>query len=428
MGFLNKGTILFSLLLGMAHFFRMGELNFVLIFFFLLILTIFNLRLSKIILPLALIFLFFTWIEVSCTLISFRIQAHMPWFRLVFIMFLVVLFTFLALVFSWKNFEKVKDRFFLLFIFLVVFGLLNFLRLKSSFPLLLFDRFVFKLGIFQAFLLALYGVYVGERFLRPKEQYRLRPKIWALFSLVFFFQLGLGLWVDGRFLLTGKLHFPIPALIIGGPLYRGGGFFMLGLFLSTLLLVGPAWCSHLCYVGGLDNWGANLQKRKSKAPLSRKGAWINLALVVLLALMGRYGVLEGQVLFFLVSIFGLVSLFFIVFWSYQKGKMTHCLGFCPLGLVSVFLGKVNPLRLRINLEKCTGCGICQAKCLYQAIEKWEDKFKINHYCTNCLACFALCPHRAVELTFGSKPKKGLYKGYIFILVSLHTLFLGLARI
>ena len=51
----------------------------------------------------------------------------------------------------------------------------------------------------------------------------------------------------------GEMHLPVPALILAGPLYRGEGFFMLFLFLSTVLIVGPAWCSWLCYVGAWDN-------------------------------------------------------------------------------------------------------------------------------------------------------------------------------
>ena len=45
--------------------------------------------------------------------------------------------------------------------------------------------------------------------------------------------------------MTGKLHLPVPALIVAGPVYRGSVGFMLILFLCTILLVGPAWCSHL---------------------------------------------------------------------------------------------------------------------------------------------------------------------------------------
>ncbi|HDJ22855.1 MAG TPA: 4Fe-4S binding protein [Candidatus Aminicenantes bacterium] len=63
------------------------------------------------------------------------------------------------------------------------------------------------------------------------------------------------------FLMTGKLHLPVPALILAGPIYRGTLSFMLILFLVTIVLVGPAWCSHLCYVGAWDDIACRRKRR-----------------------------------------------------------------------------------------------------------------------------------------------------------------------
>jgi len=75
-----------------------------------------------------------------------------------------------------------------------------------------------------------------------------------------------GLLGAERLLMTGKLHLPVPALVLAGPLYRGEGFFMLILivFLVTVMFVGPAWCSWLCYVGAWDNLAAS-SRRPQKA-------------------------------------------------------------------------------------------------------------------------------------------------------------------
>lgn len=427
MAFLKSTIIILSLLLGSTHFFRQGELNGTFIYLTLVFLYFSRFRIARIIVNLALIYLFFIWIHTGYNLIIFRIHLALPWYRLFFIMTGVVLLTGVAAYFSSKEWEKEDNKFFSLSLFLVVGSVLLWLRYKLSFPILVLDRFA-NLGLWQIFMLALYAAYVGDNFLDLKRQFRLRPKIWFLFSIIFFGQLLLGLFVDKRFLLTGKLHFPIPALIIGGPLYRGQGFFMLGLFVSTLLLVGPAWCSHLCYVGGLDNFFARIKKVQKRPFISRKLAWFNLALVILVAISWPSNLEYFPILLLVVSLFGLVSLGFIVGYSWIKGAMTHCIGFCPLGLISVLGGKINPFRIRVEETKCTGCGLCLKNCFYQAIDKVGRKVKINGYCTLCLACIESCPHKAIGLTFWGKYRQKFYKVYIFLVVSLHSLFLGLARI
>ena len=60
--------------------------------------------------------------------------------------------------------------------------------------------------------------------------------------------------------MTGKLHLPVPMMILAGPIYRGHTSVMSILFLSTLILSGPAWCSHLCYFGAIDNYQPHSEK------------------------------------------------------------------------------------------------------------------------------------------------------------------------
>jgi ferredoxin-type protein NapH len=43
------------------------------------------------------------------------------------------------------------------------------------------------------------------------------------------------------------------------------------LFLSTVLLSGPAWCSYFCYFGALDNAAA--QGRPDRKPIKNKWLW-----------------------------------------------------------------------------------------------------------------------------------------------------------
>ncbi|HHJ09824.1 MAG TPA: hypothetical protein ENK25_02915 [Bacteroidetes bacterium] len=71
--------------------------------------------------------------------------------------------------------------------------------------------------------------------------------------------------------MTGKLHLPTPAMILAGPAYRREIGFMTWLFLSTIILNGPALCSHLCYMVSLDYF---LCIPQEKAPCPEKSLGI----------------------------------------------------------------------------------------------------------------------------------------------------------
>ena len=86
----------------------------------------------------------------------------------------------------------------------------------------------------------------------PKRSRKARQRLWLVFALVFFAQFALGLLGVGQMLLTGKLHVPVPAFILYGPLFRGEMNVMPFIVLTSTLLVGSAWCSMLCYFGPFD--------------------------------------------------------------------------------------------------------------------------------------------------------------------------------
>jgi len=57
------------------------------------------------------------------------------------------------------------------------------------------------------------------------------------------------------------------------------------------------------------------------------------------------------------------------------------------------------IRVVIDSEKCSGCGICLADCLRNALEIQNGKaVVINDDCLKCGHCLAVCPENAVKLT------------------------------
>ncbi len=118
---------------------------------------------------------------------------------------------------------------------------------------MILERFIPGAGWFEIAVISIYGGYVAFKMQDPINVPRWRRITWITFSIVFFTQLILGLSGLDKFLMTGKLHLPIPMMILAGPLYRGQTSIMTLLFLSTVILSGPAWCSQLCYFGAFDS-------------------------------------------------------------------------------------------------------------------------------------------------------------------------------
>jgi dihydroorotate dehydrogenase/NAD-dependent dihydropyrimidine dehydrogenase PreA subunit len=53
----------------------------------------------------------------------------------------------------------------------------------------------------------------------------------------------------------------------------------------------------------------------------------------------------------------------------------------------------------LDLETCTGCGLCEASCVYDAIHVIDDKAKLSpEACYGCGLCVTRCPVRALSIT------------------------------
>ena len=129
--------------------------------------------------------------------------------------------------------------------------------------------------------------------------------------------------------MTGQLHLPIPALIIAGPIYRGARFFMLILFVSTVLLVGSAWCSHLCYLGSGDNISSSQSRRPKGLPpwWSRVRIGVLFSIIVVAYLLRLAG-LSPAVVTIMALLYGVFGMGVMVFVSRRNGVMTHCVIYC----------------------------------------------------------------------------------------------------
>lgn len=77
----------------------------------------------------------------------------------------------------------------------------------------------------------------------------------------------------------------------------------------------------------------------------------------------------------------------------------HKLG-CPIAWVSGWLNRFSLFRIKLNVETCKNCGICDKECYIVAME--PQKFSLyklakekpgdSYTCSKCLQCVAVCPN------------------------------------
>lgn len=428
-------SFLSSLLLA-AHFLREGTWGWVALSLLFPLLLLNKRRWSFQALALFYLLGTYEWLQTTLTIYEIRQITGEPWLRMAMIMAGVALFTGMT---AWSLYRlSLRSNFpeyqpgantAAVWVFTLTFALLSFIRWKvTSVPMLLFDRFIPGAGWLEIFALSLYGAFVVEKMMNPKTEQTMRLRIWKIFSIVFFVQLGLGFTVSSVFLMTGALHIPVPALIIAGPLYRGEGFFMPILFLSTIILVGPAWCSHLCYFGAWDNAAAHPVKRPQSlrqwAEPTRVGILIG---IILVALILRFLGVSPVIAAIIGILFGFSGIAVMLFISRKRGIMAHCTAYCPIGLLAVLLGRINPFRIKIN-EDCTDCNACTRACRYDALSPANIKNRAAGYtCTLCGDCIASCHVSALEYRFAGFSPAHSRRLFLILIITLHAVFMGLAR-
>ncbi len=306
--------------------------------------------------------------------------------------------------------------------------ILSMIQINLVKPILIAERFFTGGGWFEVFSFSAYGAIVAYNMQDPIKVPKWRSITWVIFSVVFFSQLILGLSGFEKFLMTGELHLPIPAMILSGPIYRGHLSFMTVLFLSTVVLTGPAWCSHLCYFGAFDSLAARGKDRRSK--LHNKGAIKSTLILLIIGVTLLFRFLKIPVLIATITaiVFGMAGIMLMIFISRKNGKMVHCLLYCPIGTIINLFKHINPFRLSIE-KSCNLCMKCSLQCKYDALNIQDIRNKKPGItCTLCGDCIASCKDQSIKYNFPGLNHVAARNLYLFLTISLHSSFLALARI
>jgi len=306
--------------------------------------------------------------------------------------------------------------------------LLSMVQIKVSNPMLLLERFIVGGGWFEILIISIYAGWVSFHMQDPSKVALWRQRTWLLFSIVFFSQLIIGLLGIDAFLMTGKLHFPIPAMIIAGPVFRAELSVMSILFISTLILTGPAWCSHFCYFGALDGMASKGKTMRGSFRYKWALKTSIVFIIVLAALLLRWFGASLWLASSMALLFGIIGIAIMIIYSRKKKKMVHCVMYCPVGTV-VNIGRfMNPMRMVID-NKCDLCMKCSLKCKYDALNAEHIKNKKPGLsCTLCGDCLSACKSSSIQYKFFNFSPTKSRSIYLFLTISIHASCLALARI
>jgi polyferredoxin len=184
------------------------------------------------------------------------------------------------------------------------------------------------------------------------------------------------------------------------------------IFFVGLAIVGNKLvCGWACPFGALQEliYSLPILKRlkRKKVPflvsnLIRGGLFV----LMLLMLFGIVGGKKGFVVYHFMNPFNLFNLSFetptillTVILALGLAVVTYrpfCQFICPFGFVSWLAERLSFVRVRVNHDRCNGCGACSLACPLQAAKHMVDGRVFGADCYSCARCLRVCPEEAIS--------------------------------
>ena len=163
-------------------------------------------------------------------------------------------------------------------------------------------------------------------------------------------------------MLTWIKYIFLAVFVIALPLWFGIG--------KGLIL--PAFCKYICPAGTLEGAVGYLQHPDHSTSFYQLGALFTNKWVIM-------------------AIIGLACVF-----CYRS----FCRFICPLGAIYSLFNRFALTGVKVNTDRCNGCGLCAMKC------EMDVKHVGDRECISCGRCISTCPQGAISLQCGKITLKG----------------------
>ncbi|WP_129407823.1 4Fe-4S binding protein [Marinitoga lauensis] len=171
--------------------------------------------------------------------------------------------------------------------------------------------------------------------------------------------------------------------------------FIAGLFLSTFM--GRVYCGWMCPINTLfkpiNFIYKKLNIKRFKTPEFLKSNILRYALLFLfisLFITTKILKIKLNILLYVIGLALLITLFFEeTFWHKNL---------CPYGTILNIGERISSFKLKIDEDKCIGCGLCQTVCPNNTIITLDNNKRkiINKECLMCFECQRVCPVEAIS--------------------------------
>jgi ferredoxin-type protein NapH len=224
-------------------------------------------------------------------------------------------------------------------------------------------------------------------------------------------------------LLIGSYMFVFVGFILRENMQIEGFFFYLhmGIFagatlhyfiakIGGTLFFGRGWCGWACWTAMILDLFPWRQPKTGRFKRYEAVRYLHFVLSLLLVLLFWYVLEEREIyskslneLMWLTAgnIFYYSTGIILAFWL--KDNRAFCKYLCPIPVLQKVGSRFSLLKIKIDTDKCTNCGICEKNCPMD-IKLLEYKQKgtrvLSTECIMCVSCISCCPHQAVDLTFG----------------------------
>lgn len=89
--------------------------------------------------------------------------------------------------------------------------------------------------------------------------------------------------------------------------------------------------------------------------------------------------------------------FIIIGWLSWCGGRTYCNTVCPVGAILSFFARFSWMKVRIDEDRCNGCGLCARNCKASCIDSKMRKVDYSR-CIVCGNCMGVCHRAAISFT------------------------------